>query len=145
MLKAQQEAFKDSNINWVDGLGPSGPTNPKVKGFVLGRYSKKRINPKELQRPKGMQRATLSSSVASIRRRVKCCNENVEVDTAVVQCHGCKTFWHPQCLLDTPEGGVCCEGKAVLLMPKPRPRSEKEIAEERAREGISRPKGIQRY
>ncbi len=48
--KAQDEA-----LGWVEGLGPSGPANPKVKGFILGRYRRRRVDPKALQKPKGFQ------------------------------------------------------------------------------------------
>ena len=42
--------------DWIDGFGPSGPTNPKVKGFMLGRYSKKKVDPATLQRPEGYEK-----------------------------------------------------------------------------------------
>ena len=38
-------------LDWVDGMGPAGPRNPKVKGFMLGRFTKKRHDPRTLQRP----------------------------------------------------------------------------------------------
>lgn len=72
--KAQKEALEKAEeanaraaangkkLDWVEGMGPSGPTNPKVKGFILGRFQRKRIDPKELERPEGYE-ATRAKSV----------------------------------------------------------------------------------
>ena len=38
-------------MGWIDGLGFTGPVNPKVKGFVRGRSRKKKLDPKELKKP----------------------------------------------------------------------------------------------
>ncbi|MDC3379328.1 hypothetical protein OAX78_03500 [Planctomycetota bacterium] len=48
-------------MGWVEGLGPAGPTNPKIKGFVLGRFRKKRLDPRTLQRPEGYESHTQKS------------------------------------------------------------------------------------
>jgi hypothetical protein len=61
--KAEQEATKQEaefdeaakKMGWVDGLGFVGHQNPKVKGFILGRAKKKKVDPKGLERPKGME------------------------------------------------------------------------------------------
>lgn len=42
-------------MGWIDGLGPAGPKNPKVKGFVLGRFWPKKVDPSTLQKPKGFE------------------------------------------------------------------------------------------
>lgn len=42
-------------MGWVDGLGYVGANNPKVKGFILGRARRKKVDPNALQRPKGME------------------------------------------------------------------------------------------
>ncbi len=133
-----------SKRNWSEGLGPTGPSNPKIKGFVLGRYSKKRIDPRTLEKPKGFQTSNKNRTAANITRRVECCNENVEPSVAIVQCHGCKKLYHPQCLMDERDG-VCCEGRAVLLAPPPRPRSQKAIDEEKSRSEVKRPRGLTKY
>lgn len=142
---ANNRPMADGSENtWKDGLGPAGGvSNPKVKGFVLGRYSKKRVDPRELHKPQGFESMS-KRTAATISRRVKCCNENVEPSTAIVICHACKTLYHPQCLMDASEG-VCCPGKAVLLAPPPRVRSDRAIAEEKSNAGIERPKGITKY
>ena len=49
--RANAPAANGKNLDWIDGMGPAGPRNPKVKGFVLGRFTKKRIDPNTLQRP----------------------------------------------------------------------------------------------
>ncbi len=43
-------------LGWVDGIGPAGHNNPKVKGFVLGRYKKKKVDVNELEKPKGFEK-----------------------------------------------------------------------------------------
>ena len=65
--KAQKEAEKKTEetysgptssgkpMDWVDGFGPSGPTNPKVPGFTLGRYNKVKVDPDEIKKPKGYE------------------------------------------------------------------------------------------
>ena len=50
----------EARLGWVDGMGPKGPTNPKVKGFILGRYKRKKIDPSTLQRPKGYEKTQLA-------------------------------------------------------------------------------------
>lgn len=59
----QAEAHKDpeaeAKLGWVDGLGPKGPTNPKIKGFILGRYQRKKVDPSTLERPKGYESTAL--------------------------------------------------------------------------------------
>lgn len=42
-------------LDWVDGFGPAGPKNPKVQGFTLGRYGKVKVDPDELEKPKGFE------------------------------------------------------------------------------------------
>jgi hypothetical protein len=49
-------AANGEQLDWVDGMGPAGPRNPKIKGFMLGRYQRKRIDPRTLQRPEGYER-----------------------------------------------------------------------------------------
>lgn len=49
----QEEAA--AKMGWIDGLGPAGPKNPKVKGFVLGRYWPKKVDPSTLEKPKGYE------------------------------------------------------------------------------------------
>lgn len=51
-----EEAAK--KMGWIDGLGPVGPKNPKVKGFVLGRFWPKKIDPSTLEKPKGYESTT---------------------------------------------------------------------------------------
>ena len=61
--KAENQAAKDEKafdeaakkMGWVDGLGFAGATNPKVKGFVLGRARKKKVDPAALEKPKNME------------------------------------------------------------------------------------------
>ena len=61
--QAEQQAQDDAakideaaqKMGWIDGLGPSGPKNPKVKGFVLGRYWPKKVDPSTLEKPKGYE------------------------------------------------------------------------------------------
>lgn len=70
--KAQAQAGKideqNKKLGWLEGLGPQGPTNPKVKGFVLGRYwSKKKVDPSTLQRPKGYESTELDSDAPAAR------------------------------------------------------------------------------
>jgi len=48
-------AANGQKLDWIDGMGPAGPRNPKVKGFVLGRFQRKRIDPKNLKRPDGYE------------------------------------------------------------------------------------------
>ncbi len=132
-----------SKSSWIEGLGPASAPNPKVKGFILGRYKKQRVDPATLEKPEGYE--TMSAhTTAGIVRRVKCCNENAPFTVAIVQCHGCKTYWHPQCILDE-HGGICCEGRACLLALPPRLRPESEIEKEKQKAGITRVKGIQKY
>lgn len=52
-----EAAFDDAakKMGWVDGLGFVGATNPKVKGFVLGRARRKKVDPATLEKPKGME------------------------------------------------------------------------------------------
>ncbi|MBL4846288.1 MAG: hypothetical protein JKY65_12235 [Planctomycetes bacterium] len=57
--------------NWVDGCGPAGATNPKVKGFILGRYRKKKIDPATLQRPDGYESTARTAPSASQRNADK--------------------------------------------------------------------------
>lgn len=60
----EQEAEKaqaaQDELGWEEGLGPQGPTNPKVKGFVLGRYWYKKTDPSQLEKPKGFQKTRLT-------------------------------------------------------------------------------------
>jgi hypothetical protein len=130
-------------LNWVEGLGPAQIANPKVKGFVLGRYQKQKVDPRNLEKPDGFT-AYATRTSAAIKRRVECCNENAPPSVALVICHGCRKLYHPQCLYEADEG-VCCPGKAVLLAPPPRLRSEKSIAQQRQAQGIAKPKGLQKY
>jgi hypothetical protein len=55
--EAQEKKFDEAakKMGWVDGFGFQGPTNPKVKGFVLGRARRKKVDPNTLERPKGME------------------------------------------------------------------------------------------
>lgn len=57
----QEEAAK--KMGWIDGLGPAGVNNPKVKGFVLGRFRKKKIDPTTLEKPKGFESHRLGEGV----------------------------------------------------------------------------------
>jgi hypothetical protein len=52
-----EAAFDDAakKMGWVDGLGFVGANNPKVKGFILGRAKKKKVDPSTLEKPKGME------------------------------------------------------------------------------------------
>lgn len=60
---AEQQAAKDEKafdeaakkMGWVDGIGYVGATNPKVKGFIVGRAKKKKVDPNALEKPKGME------------------------------------------------------------------------------------------
>ncbi|MCA8924457.1 MAG: hypothetical protein KDD82_21785 [Planctomycetes bacterium] len=52
----------EEKLGWVDGLGPAGVSNPKVKGFVLGRYARKKIDPATLERPAGYESTSLADS-----------------------------------------------------------------------------------
>lgn len=55
-------AASGKELGWIDGLGPAGgPRNPKVKGFVLGRFQRKRIDPSTLERPKGYESTALGA------------------------------------------------------------------------------------
>lgn len=47
-------------MGWVDGFGFVGPNNPKVKGFILGRARKKRVDPRALEKPKNFERTQLT-------------------------------------------------------------------------------------
>lgn len=53
----EEAAFDEAakKMGWVDGLGFVGAHNPKVKGFVVGRARRKRIDPSTLERPKGLE------------------------------------------------------------------------------------------
>lgn len=57
--KASQEeaAFDEAakKMGWIDGIGYTGATNPKVKGFIVGRARRKKIDPNALERPKGIE------------------------------------------------------------------------------------------
>lgn len=51
---AQDEANK--KMGWVDGIGYMGATNPKVKGFIVGKARKKKVDPNDLpDKPKGYE------------------------------------------------------------------------------------------
>jgi hypothetical protein len=153
--QAKNDALKEASVanarpmangsesTWIEGLGPASAPNPKVKGFILGRYKKQRHDPKALERPDGYETMT-AHTTAGVVRRVKCCNEKAPFDVAIVQCHGCKTYWHPQCVLEQ-YAGMCCEGRAMLLALPPRLRPEAEIEKEKKKAGIKRVKGIQKY
>ena len=60
---AQNQAAKDEKafdeaakkMGWIDGLGFVGAQNPKVKGFIVGRARKKKVDPNALEKPKGME------------------------------------------------------------------------------------------
>jgi len=58
LLAARAEV--EQKLGWVDGLGPKGPTNPKIKGFVLGRYARKKIDPQTLERPAGFESTSMT-------------------------------------------------------------------------------------
>jgi hypothetical protein len=148
LKKAKEEQSRGTvsgeKIDWVEGIGPTGGTqNPKVKGFVQGRYKKQRVDPRELHKPSGFQ-AYAKRTAASISRRVECCKEAVPPEMAILICHGCKKLYHPQCIYEQNDG-VCCEGRAMLLAPPPRPRSEKAIEKELEEEQINRPKGMTKF
>tara|TARA_B100000965_G_scaffold363750_1_gene346763 strand:+ start:393 stop:806 length:414 start_codon:yes stop_codon:yes gene_type:complete len=49
-------AANGEKLDFIDGFGPQGPKNPKIKGFVLGRYQRKRVDPRTLQRPENYER-----------------------------------------------------------------------------------------
>ena len=55
----QDQAKMDAaaqKMGWVDGFGFTGPKNPKVKGFVLGRHwPTKKVDPATLEKPKGFE------------------------------------------------------------------------------------------
>ncbi|MGE0712166.1 MAG: hypothetical protein AB7N76_29765 [Planctomycetota bacterium] len=59
--RATQPTASGQAPDWIDGMGPAGPRNPKVKGFVLGRYQRKRVDPSTLQRPEGYERTNMSA------------------------------------------------------------------------------------
>jgi hypothetical protein len=63
--RASQPAASGKPMDWVDGFGPAGPTNPKVKGFMLGRYRKKKIDPSELEKPEGYESHSRAPDVQS--------------------------------------------------------------------------------
>lgn len=51
---AQDEANK--KMGWIDGIGYMGATNPKVKGFIVGKARRKKVDPNELpEKPKGFE------------------------------------------------------------------------------------------
>lgn len=53
--KASQPTASGKPADWIDGFGPAGPSNPKVKGFLLGRYRKKKVDPSTLAKPEGYE------------------------------------------------------------------------------------------
>ncbi len=53
--RAQKPAASGKPMDWVDGFGPTGPKNPKIKGFTLGRYRKKKVDPSTLEKPEGYE------------------------------------------------------------------------------------------
>lgn len=67
--KAEAAEIDEQNkaLGWVDGMGPSGPSNPKVKGFMLGRYWTKKVDPKTLQKPKGYEQTALDDDAEKHR------------------------------------------------------------------------------
>jgi len=58
--EARKDPEADARLGWVDGMGPKGPTNPKIKGFILGRYTRKKIDPNTLERPAGYEKTQLA-------------------------------------------------------------------------------------
>ncbi len=61
--EAKDKASKDEaafdeaakKMGWIDGIGYVGATNPKVKGFIVGRARRKKVDPNSLERPKGIE------------------------------------------------------------------------------------------
>ncbi len=112
---AQQPAANGEKLEWVEGMGPAGPRNPKVKGFILGRFRRKRVDPSQLQRPKGYERTALGSP---------------EHDTADQEIE---------------KRRAALERAEAELRAAEEKRKLEEIEKRRAAEGLKRPKGIQRY
>lgn len=65
-----QPAANGKKLDFIDGFGPQGPTNPKIKGFVLGRYQRKRVDPRTLQRPDNYE-ATHAASPAQAKSKAE--------------------------------------------------------------------------
>lgn len=63
--KADQPAASGKPMDWVDGFGPTGPKNPKIKGFTLGRYRKKKVDPSTLERPDNYESMARPAEVKS--------------------------------------------------------------------------------
>lgn len=103
---------------WVDGFGPSGPTNPKVKGFMLGRYRKKRVDPSTLQRPENYEATRHKSEAAQRNTKAELDLERKKAQLAKMQ--------------------------AELEEAQEKQR-EAEVAARRAAEGFGSIKGRQRY
>lgn len=113
--QAQQPAANGEKLEWVDGMGPVGPRNPKVKGFILGRFRRKRIDPSQLQRPKGYE----STALGSPEREGA--DQEIERRRAAL------------------------ERAEAELRASEEKRKLEEIERRRAAEGIQRPKGIRRF
>ncbi|RMG08985.1 MAG: hypothetical protein D6731_20705 [Planctomycetota bacterium] len=145
LRKAAEEQARGTasgkEADWIDGLGPAGQGNPAVRGFVQGRYKRERVDPRALRKPSGYETYS-KRTAAAIVRRVECCNEAVPPEMAIVICHGCKKLYHPQCIYEESDG-VCCEGRAMLLAPPPRPRNPKSIAQDVA--AAQRPRGMTKF
>jgi hypothetical protein len=67
--EAQADKIDEQNkmLGWIDGIGPAGPTNPKVKGFMLGRYWTKKVDPKTLKKPAGYEGTALDEDANKAR------------------------------------------------------------------------------
>ncbi|MCO5166842.1 MAG: hypothetical protein M9894_10810 [Planctomycetes bacterium] len=97
---AQQETQKSEaafdeaakKMGWVDGIGFVGANNPKVKGFLVGRARRKRVDPNSLVRPKKIEShrvrgkkvdpSTIKRAETEERRRAR---EKPKVDPSTVK------------------------------------------------------------
>ena len=104
--------------DWIDGFGPSGPTNPKVKGFMLGRYRKKKVDPSTLERPDNYERTRHNSEANQRNTQAELELERKRAQLAKMQ----------------------ADLEAALEQQR-----EAEVAARRAAEGFGSIKGRQRY
>lgn len=67
--EAKEIDEQNKALGWIDGIGPAGPTNPKVKGFMLGRYWTKKVDPNTLQKPGGYESTSLDREAEAQHQR----------------------------------------------------------------------------
>lgn len=123
--QAQQEAQQNAptaaggKLDWIDGMGPAGYKNPKVKGFVLGRFKKAKVDPKDLQRPAGYE-ATARTGPAEVAQR------------------------SPAELELEKRRAALAKAEADLAAAEQK-RLEAEIDARKKKEGIDKPRGMTKY